>query len=209
MIKIAIADDHDLVREGLESLLKDTEDINPVILAKNGRELLDLMNEGSVHVVLLDIDMPELNGVETTRELKRIFPDVRILILTMHDEKHFIQQLIGEGAHGYLLKNSSRDELTTAIRLVYSGKNSFSGEVTMKLAASVDSEVSTELSELTSREMEILTQIAKGKSNKEIGEELFISHRTVDTHRTNLMKKLDVNNIAGLIRIAYRNKLIE
>lgn len=209
MIKIAIADDHDLVREGLESLLKDTEDINPVILAKNGRELLDLMNERSVHVVLLDIDMPELNGVETTRELKRIFPDVRILILTMHDEKHFIQQLIGEGAHGYLLKNSSRDELTTAIRLVYSGKNSFSGEVTMKLAASVDSEVSTELSELTSREMEILTQIAKGKSNKEIGEELFISHRTVDTHRTNLMKKLDVNNIAGLIRIAYRNKLIE
>lgn len=209
MIKIAIADDHDLVREGLESLLKDTEDINPVILAKNGRELLDLMRGQSVHVVLLDIDMPELNGVETTRELKRLFPDVRILILTMHDEKHFIQQLIGEGAHGYLLKNSSRDELTTAIRLVYSGKNSFSGEVTMKLAGSDESEVSNELSELTSREMEILTEIAKGKSNKEIGEELFISHRTVDTHRTNLMKKLDVNNIAGLIRIAYRNNLID
>lgn len=209
MIKIAIADDHDLVREGLESLLKDTEDINPVILAKNGRELLDLMRGQSVHVILLDIDMPELNGVETTRELKRQFPEVHILILTMHDEKHFIQQLIGEGAHGYLLKNSSRDELTAAIRLVYSGKNSFSGEVTMKLAGSDESDKSDELSELTSREMEILTQIAKGKSNKEIGEELFISHRTVDTHRTNLMKKLDVNNIAGLIRIAYRNNLID
>src|SRR6056297_3773981 len=88
----------------------------------------------SVHVVLLDIDMPELNGIDATRELRRLFPEVRILILTMHDEKHFIQQLISEGAHGYLLKNSSRSELTAAIRNVYSGKNSFSGEVTMKLA---------------------------------------------------------------------------
>lgn len=209
MIKIAIADDHDLVREGLESLLKDTADIEPVILAKNGRELLDLMSERTADVVLLDIDMPELNGIETTRELRKQFPVVRILILTMHDEKHFIRQLISDGAHGYLLKNSSRDELTTAIRQVYSGKNSFSGEVTMKLAGSDESESGDDLREVTAREMEILTQIAQGKSNKEIGDELFISHRTVDTHRTNLMKKLNVNNIAGLIRIAYRNKLIE
>jgi len=208
-IKIALADDHPLILDGLQTLLESADDMELVVRAENGKALLEAMANQAVDVVLLDVDMPVMDGIETTRALRIAYPQVRIIILTMHDEKHFIQKLIEDGAHGYLLKNTGRDELLLAIRQVYAGKNQFSGEVTMKLVQPDESEVSDELKELTQREVEILTCIAQGKSNKEIGDELFISHRTVDTHRTNLMKKLDVHNIAGLIRIAYRNKLVE
>lgn len=206
--KVAIADDHPLVLDGLKTIVEGCEDLELIIRAENGQELLDKMRENPAEVVLLDIDMPVKDGIETTRELRQRYPQVRIIILTMHDEKRFIQKLISEGAHGYLLKNCNADELLLAIRNVNSGKNHFSGEVTMKLMQP-DHANKENLKDLTEREVEVLALIAKGKSNREVGEALFISHRTVDTHRTNLMKKLDVHNIAGLIRIAYNNRLVD
>lgn len=208
MIRVAIADDHPLVLDGLQAMVNRSEELQLAVRAENGKVLLENLQQHPADVVLLDIDMPEMNGIETTAALRSQFPEIRILILTMHDEKSFIQKLIEEGAHGYLLKNCNEEELLLAIRNVKQGRNQFSGEVTMKLMEPEHQSIN-ELKELTEREVEVLTRIAMGKSNKEIGEELFISHRTVDTHRTNLMKKLGVHNIAGLIRIAYRNKLVE
>lgn len=203
-----MADDHPLVLDGLQAIIEDAEDMELVFRARNGQQLVEKIEQHPVNVVLLDIDMPVMNGAEATRILHRHHPEVRILILTMHDEKHFIRELVAQGAHGYLLKTSGRDDLLHAIRQLHNGKNQFSGEVTMRLVEQGD-EVSEVLKPLTEREVEVLTLIAQGKSNKEIGEGLFISHRTVDTHRTNLMKKLDVHNIAGLIRVAYKNNLVQ
>jgi two-component system response regulator NreC len=208
-IRIAIADDHPLVSQGLKSLIEDQSDISLVGIAENGVELLNILKLMPVDIALVDIDMPIKNGIETTKDITLNFPATRVIILTMHDEKAMIKQLMELGAFGYLLKNCGQVELLLAIRNVAAGKKHFSGDVTMALLT--DDPIpgdSPELKELTTREIEILTLIATGQSNKEIGDKLFISHRTVDTHRTNLMKKLDVHNIAGLIRIAYRNNLI-
>lgn len=209
-IQLAVADDHPLVLDGIKSLVEDAEGIDLVLTALNGQELLQKMNRLQVNVVLLDIDMPVKNGIDTAREIKEKFSGTKVIILTMHDEPAMIRQLVTEGADGYLLKNCGRDELLLAIRNVVNGKRHFSGEVTIQLMKA-DSEplIAEELKELTPREIEILRLIAAGKSNKEIGDQLFISHRTVDTHRTNIMKKLDVHNIAGLVRVAFRNKLTD
>jgi two-component system response regulator NreC len=209
-IQLAVADDHPLVLDGIKSLVEDAEGIDLVLTALNGQELLQKMNRLQVNVVLLDIDMPVKNGIDTAREIKEKFSGTKVIILTMHDEPAMIRQLVTEGADGYLLKNCGRDELLLAIRNVFIGKRHFSGEVTIQLMKA-DSEplIAEELKELTPREIEILRLIAAGKSNKEIGDQLFISHRTVDTHRTNIMKKLDVHNIAGLVRVAFRNKLTD
>lgn len=208
-IRIAIADDHPLVSQGLKSLIEDQSDISLVGIAENGVELLNILKLMPVDIALVDIDMPIKNGIETTKDITLNFPATRVIILTMHDEKAMIKQLMELGAFGYLLKNCGQVELLLAIRNVAAGKKHFSGDVTMALLTDDPNPGdSPELKELTTREIEILTLIAAGQSNKEIGDKLFISHRTVDTHRTNLMKKLDVHNIAGLIRIAYRNNLI-
>jgi len=209
-IKVAIADDHPLVAQGLRALIENRTDMQLVGEATNGQELLNILAKQPVDVALVDIDMPIKNGIETTAEISSNYPATRVIILTMHDEKAMIKNLLELGAHGYLLKNCGQDELLLAIRNVAAGKKHFSGDVTVALLNETDNPSSTEeLSELTEREIEILTNIALGLSNKEIGDKLFISHRTVDTHRTNLMKKLNVHNIAGLIRIAYRNHLIK
>jgi len=154
--------------------------------------------------------MPEMDGIEATKQIKTHFPEVKIVILTMHDEQSLVKKLLEIGADGYILKNSSKTELEMAIRQIQSGKKHFSSEVTMILLEEESpAEVNAQLKQLTEREIEILKLISEGLSNKEIGDQLFISHRTVDTHRTNLMKKLDVHNVAGLIRFAIKNGLVE
>jgi len=166
-----------------------------------------------VDIVLMDIDMPVMNGIEATKQIIKDFPNVKVVILSMHKEGGLIKNLIAIGAHGFLLKNSDQNELIGAIRKVASGDRYFSPDVTMSLLSKTSINTTAfdsmeTLSQLTERETEILKLIAEGYSNKEIGEKLFISHRTVDTHRTNLMKKLDVNNIAGLIKFAIQNGLV-
>jgi two-component system response regulator NreC len=212
-VKLLIADDHQIIIDGLKSLLRDVPFLKVVGEATNGRQALDYLKLIQVDLILMDIDMPVLNGIEATRLLKDQYPGVRVIILSMHNESGLIKTLLKSGADGYVLKNADREELIEAIKMVASGKSYFSADVTRSLAGEDESGPSAfqkdqRIAELTVREIEILKLVAEGYSNKEIGEKLFISHRTVDTHRTNLMKKLDVNNVAGIIRFAIRSGFI-
>lgn len=209
---ILLTDDHQLVIDGLKNLLADEDAFEVVAEANNGKRAIEIIENIRIDLVLMDIDMPVMNGLEATAHIKKHHPEVKIIVLSMHDTHSVIQKSMTLGADGYLLKNSDKDELISAIKKVLDGQKFFSSDVTMALLnkkeSSTDSDTIT-LAQLTEREIEILKKIAEGLSNKEIGDELFISHRTVDTHRTNLMRKLDVNNIAGLVRFAIKNGLID
>lgn len=214
VVKLALADDHQLVLDGLKALIADVPEFNLVAEGANGKDLCLIVDNFDVDLVLVDIDMPVMNGMQATEVIKKKHPHVKVIVLTMHNEKAIIQKVLEAGADGYLLKNTSQKELVAAIKEVNSGKKYFSTEVTLSLAGA-DSTSRVQLqnvavdTSLTEREIEILKMIAKGLSNKEIGDELFISHRTVDTHRTNLMRKLDVKNIAGIVRYAIKAGLID
>jgi two-component system, NarL family, nitrate/nitrite response regulator NarL len=211
MIKVIIADDHQLVIDGLKSLLKEDKDIQVMAHASDGVELLDLLKIHQPDVIISDIDMPELNGIEATQKIKKTFPHIKVIALTMHNDKSMITKMSEAGASGYVLKNIGRDELIKAIKEVNVGKTFYSSEVTQTLLSNSQKEQNdlVLLEALTEREIEILKLIAEGLSNTQIGEKLFISPRTVDTHRTNLMKKIGANNIAALIRFAYKNGFIK
>lgn len=210
-INVLLVDDHQLILDGLKSLLKHTDNLVVAGEANNGRDAIRLLDILNIDVVLMDIDMPVMNGIDALKEIKRIKPLMKVIILSMHNESGMIKNLLGIGADGYLLKSTSQDELIRAILKVAEGDKYFSTEITLSLLNPSQSnfQTSKQLSEtLTIREEEILKLIAEGFSNKEIGSRLFISHRTVDTHRTNLMNKLNVSNIAGLISYAIKSGLI-
>lgn len=208
-INVLIVDDHQIVIDGLKALLSDYDGVSMKGEARNGREALEMLDVLKVDVVLLDLDMPVMGGVDFMKELAKSKHDVKVIVLTMHDEKAMIRTLLDLGAHGYLLKNSSRDELIQAIEGVIEGKQHLSEEVhTMLLTPDKDLR-SGKLAELTEREVEILKCVAEGFSNKEIGDKLFISPRTVDTHRTNVMQKLELHNVAGMVRFAIQNGLLD
>ena len=205
-IRLLLVDDHHIVLDGIKALLDEVEGFDCIATADNGQKALDMLNVFDVDVVLMDIDMPVMNGMEATKRIKKEYPKVRVISLTQHSERGMVQKLLDCGSDGYLLKNIAQDELTTAIRRVYNGENVFSSEVTMRLAGkAVEKNASGIDVELTEREIEILSLISEGLSSKQVGEKLFISPRTVDTHRTNLMNKLDIHNIADLIRFALKN----
>ncbi len=205
-IRLILVDDHRLVLDGLKALLDDLDGFDCVATADNGQKALDLLKVFDVDVVLMDIDMPVMNGIEATRRIRKEHPKVKIISLTQHSERGMVKQLLDCGSDGYLLKNISQEELAAAITKVHGGEKVFSSEVTMSLAGKAVEKNSNGIEvELTERELEILALIAEGLSSKQIGEKLFISPRTVDTHRTNLMNKLDIHNIAGLIRFALKN----
>ena len=206
-----MVDDHQLIIDGLKSLMKNAGEIEIAGTANNGREALRVLEILTIDVVLMDIDMPVMNGIDALKEIKKGKPAIKVIILSMHDESGMIKNLLALGADGYLLKSTSQDELISAIKKVSDGNKYFSAGVTLSLLN--DSQSNSQISKqqfeiLTSREEEILKLIAEGYSNKEIGTRLFISHRTVDTHRTNLMKKLNTSNIAGLISYAIKSGLI-
>lgn len=204
---ILLVDDHAIVTDGLRSLLSESDLYEIKGEALNGKQALEILSYLKIDLVLMDIDMPEMDGIEATKAIKKLHDNVKIIILTMHDERSMIKRLLEEGADGYLLKNSTKQELMRAIDEVMKGKQHLSDEVNTVLM-SKDSETKGALAGLTEREIEIVRLIAEGLSNKEIGEKLFISHRTVDTHRTNLMQKLGVHNIAALVRLAIQEGLV-
>lgn len=209
-IQVFVTDDHSLVQDGLQLILNDLNNITVIGTANNGMECLEIIRGGLLpNVILMDIDMPKLGGIETTRFLKEEFPAIKIIGLSMHNERAVIQKFVDAGADGYILKNSTKEELKKGIESVFSGNKYFSTDVTLTLLGQKEklNTLGNSDDNLTERETEILVLIAEGFSNKEIGEKLFISHRTVDTHRTNLMRKLEVNNIAGLIKYALVNGL--
>lgn len=214
--RIIITDDHQLILDGLRSIIAGESDLQLLAEANNGQQALFLCESLQPDLVLMDIDMPVMNGLEATTQIKKKFPSVRVMVLTMHDEAALVKRIMEIGADGYMLKNADQEELLSAIRKVAGGEKHYSEKVlnALKEGKTDSSQFSLRptdavlLSTLTEREVEILRLLAEGLSNKEIGDKIFISHRTVDTHRTNLMKKLDVHNVAGLIRFAIRNGLI-
>lgn len=217
--RIALVDDHQIVIDGIASVLADVDTYEIVGTANNGRDAVQLVRVAQPDLVLMDIDMPIMNGITASKELKKDFPDVKVIILSLHNEKAIIQNLIQIGVNGYLLKNSDKNEVLNAISQVLDGQKYFSSDVTLSLSglapsnsiklANTDPGNAEKLSSLTEREIEILKGIADGMSNRQIGEQLFISQRTVDTHRQNIMKKLEVKKVVGLIKFAIKNGLVE
>ena len=213
MIKVLIADDHKVLIDGIKSILNSENEINVVADASNGQEVLDLLKEVEVDVILLDINMPILDGLDTCKLVHKKYPEIRILALTMYGEGSFISGMLKNGASGYMLKNSNKHEMIDAIRTVYSGENYYSKEVTQNLISRMmpGKTVSTNplLPRITRREKEILKLIVDEHTTQEISEKLFISLSTVETHRANLLSKLNVRNTAGLVRVAIEKGLVE
>jgi DNA-binding NarL/FixJ family response regulator len=208
-IKVLLVDDHQIILDGIKSLLDNTPGINVVATANDGKEAINTLGILTVDVVLMDIDMPNLNGIDATQQIQRKFNEVKVIMLTMHSESAMIKQLIDIGASGYLLKNSNKEELLDAIQKVAKGEKYFSPEVTISLLNKKEDKTKKSTIDFTKRELDVIKLLADGFTNKEIGDKLFISHRTVDTHRTNIMKKIGVNNVASLISYAIKNQLVD
>ena len=210
-IRVVLCDDHPLIIDGIRGLIGTASDIDCVGTATNGAEALYLLEHLGVDVLLMDLDMPELDGLQTTERIRAKKLEVKVLILSMHEEAAVVKRAMDMGADGYLVKSAGRDEILLAIRNVYAGRRHFSSSLTeafMKQGTENDPS-GTLLRDLSEREIEVLAALAEGLGNKEIGDKLFISPRTVDTHRTNLMRKLDTHNVAGLVRIAIKAGLVK
>lgn len=212
-IKVLITDDHKVFRDGIIALLEKINGIEVIGEASNGEESLDRISQGGVDVVLMDIDMGDSNGIETTLKIKKDYPEVNVLVLSMHGEHNYIIKMLDAGATGYILKNAGKDEMVTAIQSVAKGDSYFSREVSSVLIEHIHKPVSSKRKKddmpLTDRETEVLKLISQEFSNPEIAEKLFISIRTVDTHRRNLLEKLGVKNTAGLVKYAMKNGLVD
>lgn len=205
-IKVLIADDHRILLDGLVTMLQDAPNVEVVSTAANGEEVLLKLPSYYVDVLLMDIQMPILDGYETAKIVAEKFPDTKILILSMHSERIFIERLYSVGISGYLLKSAGKDEIIQAIEKVAAGEKYFSTEVTTAILSQNREKMATiTTSELTKREREILQLIAAGHSNPAIAEQLFLSTDTVKTHRKNIMRKLDVNNTAQLVKYALNH----
>jgi len=208
-VKIILTDDHHLVRQGFRSLLSSHPGFEILAEASNGKELIQILEQGMLpDIVLMDVEMPELNGIEACQILNTNYPKVKVLMISMLNDKDTIQDAVNAGAKAYLFKNTSIQELTEAIQQVLNGGSYFGKEIAHALLGKSKKEDAIALAQLSDRELEILKLIAEGFSSTEIGSKLFISPRTVDTHRNNLIQKLKVNGIAGLVKIAIQNKLI-
>ena len=214
-IKLFLVDDHKMIREGLKNFLSDHPEFEIVAEAENGQGCLDQLSGVQPDVVLTDLNMPVMDGLELTRQIKSNYPEVRIIALTMMGESQHIKQMLAEGAMGYLLKDCSEEELMMAIKNVHAGGTYYSPEVTniiinniRKVKSSPTSKVVAEMP-LTDREKEVLHLILKEKNNAEIADELFISVRTVDAHKRNLLDKTGSKNVAGLVLYAIDRNLFD
>jgi len=209
-ITVLIADDHRLVRDGLKTIIDGSNDIRVIAEASNGLEALKKVEELLPNVVLLDISMPQLNGLETARRIKKEHPAIKIIILTMHEEEEYSMKMVRLGVSGYLLKDSTAIEVMEAIRSVYAGKAFWSPQIAKVLAESYRDAVNTKedpYERLNNREREILQLITEGHTNKSIADILCISPKTVDNHRTNLMRKLNIHSTAELVRWSTKRGL--
>ncbi len=214
-IKILIADDHSVVREGLHALLGKVVDFEVVAETSDGEGAVRLTAEKKPDVAILDISMPKVNGIEATRQIRKRSPGTRVLIFTIHENEEYVYQMVASGAHGYVLKDAGKNDLIAAVRAVHTGGRFFSPGVSrlivdefVKHSPYAPGRSPAGPSVLTNRESEILRYIASGLTNAEIAGKLFLSVRTVNTHRTNLMQKLDVHNTAGLVRYAMENGIV-
>ena len=211
IINLLIADDHTMFLQGIVSLLQKEPEINIVGKAFNGIEALEIIKKESIDLIILDISMPEMDGIELSKILKREYPEIKILIVSTHSNVKIISRLIRIGVNGYLLKNAEKSELLKAIHSIMQGDDYFSEETEEKYLDNqlkIEKQVSV-LTELSLREKEILILIAHEYNTAEIAEKTFISLNTVNTHRRNLLSKLNAKNTAGLVKYAVENGLVD
>jgi DNA-binding NarL/FixJ family response regulator len=208
---ISIVDDHSLFRNGLKLLLSAFPEIEVISECSNGQEFIKSLYKTKPEVVLMDIEMPVMNGIDATKEATSIFPALKIITLSMFGEEEYYYKMIDAGAKGFILKNSSIDEVVKAIRAVRNGGTYFSQEILYNVVKNIRevSKADPFQLQLSTRELEILDLICKGMSNQEIGDELNISKRTVDKHRANILSKTDTKNTASLVMFAIEHKLID
>lgn len=208
-IKIMIADDHQMVVDGLVGLLAMDSSVKVIGEALNGKNLLDLLNQNEPDQIIIDINMPIMDGIQVTKYVKVHHPDIKVLILTMYNKPEFIRQMLEVGADGFILKNTGRDELLNAIHSLDQGRTYYGKEVMAKMMESIAQKQEKELPEITAREKDILKLLVQEYTTQEIAEKLFISTHTVDTHRKNLLSKLNVKNTVGLVRYAFEHGLVD
>ena len=210
-IKILVADDHKIVRDGLKKLLEKHDELHVVGEAEDGRDAVRLTRELKPDVVIMDVAMPDLNGIEAARQLVAERQDLKIVALSMHSERKFVMEMLKAGASAYLLKDCAFEELETAIRTVVKGKiylsPAIAGVVIENFVRSAPRADKTVFSQLSDREREVLQLMAEGKSTKEIAVQLNLSIKTVETHRNNIMSKLDIHSVAELTKYAIREGL--
>ena len=208
MIRILLVDDHKVMRDGLRLLLEEQPDMTVVAEADHGRQALDLVEQVDVDVVVMDVAMPELNGIEATRQIRVRRPEVAVVALSMYHEHRFVTEMLTAGASAFVVKGSGTGDLVEAIRRAHAGRTYIAPELAKAVGADfverVRSEESAPGNVLTNRELEVLQLVAEGGTTKSIGERLKISAKTVDTHRQNIMRKLNLRTVAELTKYAVR-----
>lgn len=205
-IKLLIADDHQILLDGLLTMLKGEPQIDVISTAGNGQEVLDKLPSLEVDVLLMDIQMPVMDGYSAAKIVAEKYPEIKIIILSMHNERVYIERMYSAGISGYLLKSAGKEEIISAIEKVHKGEKYFSSEVAAAiLNHGTNKSTSITSSELTKREKEILSLIATGLTNPAMAKKLFLSTDTIKTHRKNIMRKLDVNNTASLVKYALEH----
>ncbi|MGZ2372002.1 response regulator [Ancylomarina sp. YFZ004] len=215
MQTILLVDDHEIIIDGIKAMLEKEKDIKIVGEANNGIEAIEKVQSLKPDIVLMDISMPELNGIEATKSIKKEYQDTKILMLTQHESKEYVLQVMKAGADGYLLKNSKKEELLNAINAVTSGKKHLGNRISaLMLDEILDDSVKDNDNEkpeqnLTKREIEIIKLLANDLSNHQVSDELNISLRTVETHRRNLMQKLNLKSAVALVRFAIKHNMID
>ncbi|AUC83812.1 DNA-binding response regulator [Polaribacter sp. ALD11] len=206
-IKIILADDHQLLRDGLKNIIEQKSNMYIVGEASNGREAIAICSKLTPDVIIIDVAMPGLNGIEAAKQIHKMHPDIKIIGLSMHSNKQFIEGMFKAGALGYLLKDGDADELITAINTVIQDKKYLSRNINQEILSLLKKGETLEKAELSSREKEVLQLITEGKSSKETGEILFLSSKTIDVHRNNIMKKIDLYTIPELTKYAIQKGL--
>ncbi len=214
-MNVLIADDHTMFVDGIESILQTEEDINTVGRCYDGKSVMGFLKDHDVDVLLLDVNLPEMNGIEVCKEALKEDPELKILAISMFNEESFVSEILNNGAKGYILKNTGREELLRAIRKVYDGESYFSKEVTETIMKGLMNKRKSSngslhnFPKISRREKEVLKLIMEEFTTQEIANKLFISLKTVESHRSNLLSKLNVRNTAGLVRTTIENNLLE
>jgi two-component system response regulator NreC len=218
MIDILIADDHPIILNGIKNAFSNEDTFNIVACVNNGNEVLAILKKERIDVLLLDLEMPEMNGLMCLKTIKELEIDVKVIIFSMYQKPSILKRIIELGANGYLLKTLQNDELIYAIKKIYGGQDYFDSNLTKNLIESKELKVNKLVSlgeksvivdDLSKREKEVIILVSEGFTNKQIGEQLFLSHKTIDGYRTSAMKKIGVHNTAGIIRFAFKNGLLD
>ncbi|MBS1626668.1 MAG: response regulator transcription factor [Bacteroidetes bacterium] len=210
MIKIALVDDHQIIIDGLKSLLNQSSTIQLVATANSGKEILQKINETVIDILITDISMPEMNGLELAKKVKQLFPEIKIIALSMNADGSTINAMVNDAdITGYLLKQTGANELITAIEKVYKGGIYFQTDILNALEQQTKIKQQQVSANLSNREIQIIALLEKDFSNKQIATELNISVRTVETHRKNILRKTNTNNLLSLIKWAYANKVLQ